>query len=278
MIMSSEPTLQCQYFSVQKISDIYSAVLDRAIEADVFFPNNFPRGKPIPFLLLNDGQDNRSVRLPETLDNLCSQNEIKPFAVISVYAGERMQEYGVAAKPDYLKRGSFARDYSRFILEELLPFVKYLYRIDLQSGENAIAGYSLGGLSAFDIGWNHPELFSKIGVFSGSFWWRKKALAENYKDSRDRIVHSRVRHSAYKAGLKFWFQTGTLDESHDRNGNGVIDSIDDTLDLISELIKKGYDRSDDIHYLEIKDGRHNQETWAQAMPEFLKWAFGKIDN
>jgi hypothetical protein len=27
-------------------------------------------------------------------------------------------------------------------------------------------------------------------------------------------------------------------------------------------------------YHEIRNGEHNQHTWAQAMPHFLKWAFG----
>ena len=73
--------------------------------------------------------------------------------------------------------------------------------------------------------------------------------------------------------MKFWFQTGSQDEWGDRNENGIIDSIDDTLDLIAELTKKGYRPFRDIENLEIKDGKHNQETWARAMPYFLKWAF-----
>ncbi|MEJ0055425.1 MAG: GNAT family N-acetyltransferase, partial [Bacteroidota bacterium] len=73
--------------------------------------------------------------------------------------------------------------------------------------------------------------------------------------------------------MKFWFQTGTQDENNDRNNNGVIDSIDDTMDLITELTRKGYRPFHDIQYLEIKDGRHNQETWAQAMPHFLHVGF-----
>ena len=46
------------------------------------------------------------------------------------------------------------------------------------------------------------------------------------------------------------------------------------MDLISELTRKGYRPFHDIQYLEIKGGHHNLETWALAMPAFLKWAFG----
>jgi hypothetical protein len=88
-------------------------------------------------------------------------------------------------------------------------------------------------------------------------------------------MHNQIKDAQSKPGLKFWFQTGTKDENSDRNKNGVIDSIDDTLDLIAELTKKGYRPLHDIVYFEMKGGEHNQHTWAQAMPQFLKWAFGK---
>ena len=187
-----------------------------------------------------------------------------------------MQEYGVASKADYLKRGAKAKAYTKYIISELVPYLIYKYPVDPLASNHAIAGYSMGGLSALDIAWNHPEVFTKVGVFSGSLWWRKRdSKSRFYSDNRDRIIHQLIRNSKFKQGLKFWLQTGTKDEQSDRNKNGVIDSIDDTLDLIVELTKKGYRPFHDIQYLEMKDGKHNTETWAEAMPHFLKWAFSK---
>ncbi|MBA2563066.1 MAG: hypothetical protein H0V14_09180, partial [Chitinophagaceae bacterium] len=79
----------------------------------------------------------------------------------------------------------------------------------------------------------------------------------------------------YYPWLKFFFETGTLDETADRNKNGVIDAIDDTISLIYELVLKGYDKETDIKYFEMKDGRHDVPTWGRAFPEFLKWGWGK---
>jgi len=62
----------------------------------------------------------------------------------------------------------------------------------------------------------------------------------------------------------------------DRNNNGIIDSIDDTLGLIDELVKKGYNREQDIVYLEYEDGKHDIPTWGRAMPEFLRWSYGTM--
>jgi len=84
-----------------------------------------------------------------------------------------------------------------------------------------------------------------------------------------------IRETNNKPELKFWLQTGTNDETADRNKNGIIDSIDDTIDLVKELEVKGYKRPADITYVEVVGGSHDAPTWAKAMPKFLCWAFGK---
>jgi predicted alpha/beta superfamily hydrolase len=185
-----------------------------------------------------------------------------------------MREYGVANHPDYKNRGDNAATYSKFITFEMIPFMIENYRIDIHHPDNAVAGFSMGGLSALDIAWNFSEIFHRVGVFSGSLWWRDVDYKDGYTDA-DRIMHEVIRQSDHQPELKFWFQTGGKDETADRNGNGIIDAIDDTLDLISELVKKGYRPYRDISYLEIKNGYHNQQTWGKAMPYFLQWAFAK---
>ena len=142
--------------------------------------------------------------------------------------------------------------------------------------EKAFAGFSLGALSALDIVWEHAQEFSRVGLFSGSFWWRTKDKTDPaYNEMTDRIMQRKVREGDYAPWLQFFFECGTEDEMEDRNQNGIIDSIDDTQDLIQELVIKGYDREKDIRYLQIDGGRHEVNTWARAMPEFLLWGWGR---
>ena len=209
------------------------------------------------------------------LDSLYKQQAIRSFVLVAIHAGDRIQEYGVATQADYMGRGSKAGLYTNFVLMELLPFVQKKYRISTNPAGAVFAGFSLGGLSAFDIVFHHPERFSKAGVFSGSFWWRSKSTEAGYRDETDRIMHDQVRKGTYHKSFKFWFETGTDDETGDRNNNGIIDAIDDTTDLIDELVKKGYNRQTDICYVEIPGGKHNPETWSAVMPDFLTWAFSK---
>jgi len=86
-------------------------------------------------------------------------------------------------------------------------------------------------------------------------------------------MHRQIRESVDKPALKFFFQCGELDELEDRNNNGVIDSIDDTIDLLRELHAKGYKEGTDFRYLQLKNGKHDVPTWAKALPEFLKWGW-----
>ena len=265
-------------YSLETLTNIHSKLLGRDTVVDIFLPPTYKKGeKKYPLLILNDGQDAKAIRLKETLESLLSVKEIEEIIVVGVHAGDRMQEYGVARKPDFKQRGSKAKKYSRFIMTELIPYLEYQYSITTDPKHRAIAGFSLGGLSAVDIAW-HSVYFGKVGAFSGSFWWRKRDITSRfYSDQHDRIMHQQIRIGRFQPGLKFWFQTGLNDEASDRDKNGVIDSIDDTLDLIVELTKKGYRPFHDIQYLELKDGEHNLPTWSKAMPEFLKWAFPKTN-
>jgi enterochelin esterase-like enzyme len=253
---------------------ITSEYLQRNVKVDFFLPKNVTDPSAMSLLLINDGQDMEVLGLEAILTQLYSENAIRPLLCVAIHANkDRKKEYGVAGYPDYLGRGAKAGLYTSFIMEELIPFIQKTYAIH-SFHEKAFAGFSLGGLMARDIVWNHPDTFKKIGVFSGSLWWRSIDQSEQiYDDDKHRIMQQQVRNGSFHPGLKLFFQCGNMDEKKDRNNNGIIDSIDDTLDLIKELEAKGYDRNKDIYYLEIPDGHHDVPTWGRAMPEFLKWAW-----
>jgi len=254
--------------------EIESVFLKRTVIVDFYLPKNIPDPNQLSLLLINDGQDLPKMNFLQMVDDLQSSNVIVPLLCVGIHAGtERKMEYGTARVLDYEGRGAKSGAYNTFILSELLPYIKETYNVR-HFKQKAIAGFSLGGLTALDMVWHYPELFSTAGIFSGSLWWRSKGLNDGYNEDTDRIMHQQIRGGTFYPGLKFFFSTGSQDEVMDRNNNGIIDSIDDTLALISELEQKGYEAKKDIEYINFEDGKHDVETWGRAMPLFLQWGWG----
>lgn len=253
---------------------ISSIFLKREVLIDFYLPpldnlNN------CNLLLINDGQDLITMDFESILNKLYEDGKIEPLLCVGIHCGaDRKNEYGTANVLNDRGQGAKAALYARFVMEELLPFIRMKYNIS-SFNQKAFCGFSLGALSALDIVWNHASEFSKVGVFSGSLWWR--SLSQNdpdFDENKHRIIHNEIKNGDFYPWLKFFFETGTLDETADRNNNGIIDSIDDTLSLIDDLVNKGYDAEKDIRYLEMRDGKHNVSTWGRVFPEFLKWGWG----
>ncbi len=256
---------------------LQSNLLQRKVTIDFYMPLIIKESEKLPLLFINDGQDLPKFAFDEMLEELVANEQIEPIAIVAIHCGDdRKNEYGTAHITDYKGRGAKAEAYTNFIFDELLPFTRKKYNLPTVR-EKSFAGFSLGALSALDIVWNKANQFDKVGCFSGSFWWRSKNVDDSYSEDLDRIMHQQIRAGNYAPWLKFFFQCGTQDELEDRNNNGVIDAIDDTKELIDELVKKGYNFREDIFYYEVDGGKHDVPTWGQSMPTFLKWGWG-INN
>ena len=250
---------------------IASHYLKRYVIVDVYRPKTILATDSLTLLILNDGQNLEEMAYASMLNGLLKSGQVQPLFCAGIHCNkDRIEEYGTAGVQDYAGRGKKAAAYQLFIVEELIPFLHAEFAVE-EFHHKAIAGFSMGGLSAVNTLLNYPDVFSTTGVFSGSLWWRSKDLNDGYEDDRDRILHGLVRKQQHVPGKRFYFTTGSLDETADRNHNGIIDSIDDTLDLIKELEGIGYRREKDIFYQNDEEGRHDVATWAKSLPQFLLW-------
>lgn len=260
--------------TVQTIN-LQSLALERDVQVDVYLPPDYAAQSQhlFPLVLFNDGQDLPRMNFAGILEDLFFEHKIPPIVAVGIHtSSQRQREYGTVRQADYKGRGDKAGAYTTFVLDELMPYLYRHYQLTDLPEQRAIAGFSLGGLSAFDIGWAYPQSFGNIGVFSGALWWRWSAVRPEDPDA-DRIMHDIVWKTEQIADNQYyWFQCGTLDEEDDRNNNGIIDAIDDTLDLMKALRAKGI-KEDSMRYLEIENGHHDPHTWGLAMPDFLAWVF-----
>ncbi|MBK7882535.1 MAG: esterase [Chitinophagaceae bacterium] len=184
---------------------VKSKFLQRDVKVDCYVNNTFTATDNLSLLLVNDGQDLVTMKFEDILDELYDGGEIGPLMVVSMHcSADRRNEYGTAKILDYNGRGAKAALYNQFVFEELLPFIRKEYSIT-SFKDKSFAGFSLGGLCALDIVWNHPHEFCKAGVFSGSLWWRDRDQDDpEFNEETDRIMHRQVQQGGYYPWLKFF--------------------------------------------------------------------------
>jgi len=267
--------LACKSPVKERSDELYSRHLQRHVKLTIISTPMPDDKSEMNLLILNDGQDMERFQVKKILDSLYEKKAIQPLLIVGVKTEDRMQEYGVAGMPDYQRNGSKADHYSGFIDDELYPFIKKNSKVR-KFKSVAIAGCSLGGLSAFDIAWDHADKIDKVGVFSGSFWWRDKdAKDPAYSDDLNRVIINKIRSSHKRPHLQYWFYAGGKEEEGDRDKDGIIDVIDDTKDLVTLIRNKNVCPPGDVYYTDDPHGRHDYPYWAAQLPGFLVWAFGR---
>ena len=257
---------------LQRTYTLTSTHLKRQVRVEVYRPA-VPPWRLLSLVVFNDGQDLERMGFRKTLSGLYKAKQLPPTLVVGVYANDRQREYGTAGRKSDQGHGELAPAYEKFIIEELVPWLQERNNIYHGAERRAIAGFSLGGLSAFDLAWRQPRYFRTAGVFSGSLWYRSKPFDAERPDA-NRIVHDYVSRARRGIPNRFWFMAGTADEESDRNHNGVIDAIDDTLQLMALLQQKGLKLGKDMVYVEVEDGKHEPATWGTVVGDFLIWAVG----
>jgi enterochelin esterase family protein len=237
------------------------------------------------FLLVNDGQDAGALGLAVTLDDLWKKGMLAPMVVVALPVtpgGDRVQDYGTAEHDVSIAcdpgsgsplLGTQAGAYARYLIDQALPAAAQEVGITPVAARTGLLGASLGGLSAFSIAWDHPEVFGFAGAMSGSFWWR--TLSGTVEDRQaSRIMPAIVARTSPRPAIRAWFEAGTDDETADRDGDGIIDAIDDTLDLMAAMQALGFQSGVDMVYDEKAHGIHGYATWSAMLPVFLTWAAG----
>jgi enterochelin esterase family protein len=141
----------------------------------VYVPAQYEEKKPACVMVFQDGgsyQDPKgSFRVPIVFDNLIHKKEMP--VTIGTFINPGVMP---AAKSNEMPRSnrSFEYDtlsdqYARFLEKEMLPEVAKSYNQRKDAAGRAICGISSGGICAFTVAWQRPDLFSKVLSHVGSF-------------------------------------------------------------------------------------------------------------
>lgn len=214
--------------------------------------------KSYPVVYMLDGQNLFDAALAyagewkvdESLDQW-HQDQQGDFIVVGIANGEshRLNEYSPWINTQY--GGGEGALFLQFITEELKPYIDAHYRTKKEAASTAIAGSSMGGLFSFYAGFQRPDVFSKIGAFSSSFWFSPTVYTWIAQKPLATINN------------KVYLTAGTAEGST---------QVADMLKMRDQLIQKGFD----AHHLKADTDAgkgHNENYWAEKFPVVLRWLF-----
>lgn len=152
----------------------------------VYVPKQYDPAKPACVMVFQDGHayvnPKGEFRVPVVLDNLIHQKKLPVIVGIFINPGNdparnpppKAGEKAAANQPWRASNRSFEYDtlsdqYARFLEQEILPEVGKTVNLRPDAAGRGIGGISSGGICAFTVAWQRPDLFSKVLSHVGSF-------------------------------------------------------------------------------------------------------------
>ena len=139
------------------------------------------------------------------LDNLIADGRSKPMIVVMPF-GHPEPSLRAGNLPTFQARDiqAFAND----LIDDVMPLVERTYRAGRQADRRAIAGFSMGGNQARQIGLSRLDLFSYVATFSGTVGVRGGAVSP--ETIAQTFANALADPAATNSALRlFWAAVGT---------------------------------------------------------------------
>ncbi|MEC8024527.1 MAG: alpha/beta hydrolase-fold protein [Myxococcota bacterium] len=172
---------------ITEIADVYSPTLGNSLSLYVYLPAPYfsSLDTSFPVLYMQDGYNIfqnpmapfGSWDIEQLLDTEIASGTITPCIVVGIDTTDRLSEY-TYGKYEVDAPQPKLEQYTTFIKEKVIPLVDDTYRTLEGPQYRAIAGASLGGLSALWIALMEPQFFGATASLSGSFWVGEDGLTD----------------------------------------------------------------------------------------------------
>jgi enterochelin esterase-like enzyme len=212
------------------------------------------RRYPVLYLQHGAGEDERGWtkqgRANFILDNLIAAGEAVPMIVV-MEGGYAMEwKAGGPPGPEFLKQMGAA--FEAMLLRDIIPMIDSTYRTLADREHRAIAGLSMGGFQALQVGLTHLDTFAWIGAFSGA----------RLESSELQTAYNGVfgDPAAFNRQVRlFWLSAGTAEERFYQ----AIQSLHEALGGIKIA-----------HEIYISEGTsHEWQTWRRSLHAFAPRLF-----
>lgn len=182
--------------------------------------------------------------------NELSESEGLNLIVVGIDNGGSNRIHELAAW-DHEKYGkSEGKEYMGFVVDVVKLYIDKNYRTKSDRENTAIMGSSLGGLISHYAIYAYPEVFSKAGIFSPTYWWGEGPF--NQVEEIDLPKDSRL---SLLVGEK--------------EGEGMVEPM---KTMVDRILEKGHPSSRITSKI-IPDGAHNEKLWRGEFKEAVLWLF-----
>ncbi|UHQ56854.1 MULTISPECIES: alpha/beta hydrolase [Microbulbifer] len=248
--------------NVQILSPVTMDSLGRQRTIRLYLPPGYSDGdRRYPVLYMHDGQnlfDNatayaREWGVDETLNRLAAETGLELIVVGIDHGNERRihelvpfdhPEYGPAEGQAYLE----------FIVNQLKPLVDARFRTLPDRLHTAIMGSSLGGLMSHYALLQHPETFSRAGVFSPAYW-----IAPQF--------HALARDTARGDDTRLYLLVGGAE------GDEMVQGYRDMERLLGQQRPAGSWRA-----RLVEGAGHNEAFWREEFARAVRWLFAARES
>lgn len=221
-----------------------------------------------PVFYMHDGQNlfdphtafaGNPWRCDETAERMIRERQVRPMLIVGIgNTPDRIKEYGPSRKRPGV--ADLARNYGRFVVEELKPFIDSNYRTLAGPTDTAVGGSSMGGLISLYLSRWHPHVFGLCAAMSPSLWYNREAFL--------RTARART---GWLKGHKIWLDFGTREGM---TPSGMQAGLNRTRDLATAFREAGLVDDRDLHYMEVEGGQHSEFAWSARFDKVLKFLFG----
>ncbi len=239
--------------------DMFMPQLNRYRRIWIYLPQDYNTGnKSYPTLYMQDGQNLFDAstsafgewKCDETMEDLQAKDSTDGIIIIGIDNGglSRINEYSPWVNAQY--GGGEGDEYMDFIIQTLKPFIDSHFRT-LPTRENTgIMGSSMGGLISWYGGLLHQDIFSKVGVFSPSFWFSPSVMTT-------------AANTPKTYPTSFYFLAG--------GGEGA--ETDANIKKVRTRMKANGFTTQELKYTLVPNGEHSEWFWAEYFDDAVLWLY-----
>ncbi len=224
-------------------------------------------GRRFPVLYLQDGQNLFDAEtafagvpwgVDETTERAVRAGCVEPLIIVGVAnSPDRLGEYGPRAEPEHPE--DLTREYTRFLVEEVKPFVDREYRTLTGPADTGVGGSSMGGLISLHLCKTRPDVFGRCAAMSPSLWW----------DEAD-FLRSFSAEPGWLASCRIWLDMGGREGATNSSRRG---NLRRARALARLLGKAGLRDGREFHYYEDLHGGHDEAAWGWRFEPMLRFLF-----